>query len=160
MHAAPTAINHHCSVRMTIGEPGNGGEREEHQRDGEDRAGFRATRTGQTTGTDPVVVGAANAVAVVVGVVHTHLQTHRDGEAGQSDHPVEYAGREHGGPRADDDGRDREGKRARTRGTDPVTGRRGLDGHGVGATTPTRVAAAALLLTGTLASCTCHEGSS
>ena len=64
-------------------ESGERGEREEAERDGEHVPRLRDARTGEARRADPVVVGAAHPVGVVVGVVHADLQRERDHEREQ-----------------------------------------------------------------------------
>ena len=65
----------------------------------------------QAMGADAVVVGAADAVRVVVGVVHADLQGERHHEGQQRRAEVEGA-ELRGGGRTDDHGGDRHGQRA------------------------------------------------
>ena len=67
---------------------GHGGQAKEHQRDRQDRAGARRTRPGESTGANPVLVGSANAIGVVVRVVHGDLKQHGDREARECTEPV------------------------------------------------------------------------
>ena len=82
--------------------------------------GLSLARRGEAGGADAVIVGAADAVAVVVRVVDADLQAHRDDEAEQRDHPVEQSVDEHRGARADEDRGDRERQRPQARRADPV----------------------------------------
>src|SRR6185312_3063988 len=100
---------------------GDGGEPEEHQRDGEHRAWLRGTRSGEPRRPHAISVSAADAVGVVVRVVHADLQSHRDGEAQQDAHPVPPGhGQQVGRTASERDRGHRERQRADARPTDPV----------------------------------------
>ena len=78
MQTAPTASSHHCWVRQTIASAGDRGDAEEDEGRRQDGARACAARADQARRTDPVLVGAADAVGVVVRVVDADLQRERD----------------------------------------------------------------------------------
>ena len=110
---------------------GDRGDREPREGDRQHRARCGLARGGEAGGADALVVGAADAVAVVVGVVHTDLQGDRHDQAAQRDHPVELGARDEGRSRADDDRGDRERQGAQARRADPVARRRRCNVRGV-----------------------------
>ena len=79
MLAAPTASNHHV-VAAASDEAGDGRDAESDERRPLDGAGFGEPGCDETQRSDTGVVGATDAVAVVVGVVHADLQGEADDE--------------------------------------------------------------------------------
>ena len=67
-----------------------------------DRSGLRGSRTHQPLRPDPMLVGAADAVGVVVGVVDAHLQGQRDEPGEHRPQQIGAAG-EHGDAGARED---------------------------------------------------------
>ena len=121
--------------------------------------GFALRDAGEARRADAVIVGAADAVAVVVGVVDADLQGERHDEAAERDHPVQRRVDDECGPGADHDRRDRQRERAQPRGADPVAERRRLDAPRItGDARLLRVAPGrVLLLRGLLSGAGCHE---
>ena len=90
----PTASSHHCCVRIMSARPATAAIAKNISATVEDsRAGPRLPRRRQARRADADVVGAADAVAVVVRVVHADLQATDDDEAEQREHPVEQVRR-------------------------------------------------------------------
>ena len=102
--------------------------REEEAREGRDldRPGAASRWPTSRTGPDPLVVGAADAVGVVVGVVDPDLQGQGHDEGEHGIRPDDVTGLV-GGTGADEDGGDGGGQRARAGALDPL----GQGGHGV-----------------------------
>ena len=90
-----------------------------------DRTGAGHTGTDQAQGPHAVFVGALNAVGVVVGVVHAHLQEKRDQEGQKGVKRLEFANLV-GSSRAGNNGGDGKRQGAQARAFNPLSG----SGHG------------------------------
>ena len=90
-----------------------------------DRTGAGHARTDQTQGPHAVFVGTLNAVGVVVGVVHAHLQEKRDQEGQEGVQRLELANLV-GSGRTGNNGSDGKRQGAQARAFNPLSG----SGHG------------------------------
>jgi hypothetical protein len=106
---------------MMIARPRHGRDGEEDEGDRQHGARLRPARGGEAGGADAVIVGAADAVAVVVRVVDADLDRDRDDEAAQGQHPAQRRIVEPGRTRADDHRRD--GERSVRRRAAPIQSR-------------------------------------
>ena len=118
MQAAPTAISH-GALNSASTHPATRADRQAHDRGGQHRPRGRQPRADQAHRARPVVVGAADAVGVVVGVVDADDQRDRDDQRQQRlpPHRGVQPGRRAG---AGDDRRHRVGQRPRARTGDPL----------------------------------------
>ena len=91
MLATPTASSHHVVARGEA-KSSDGGDTEHHERGTPDRTGGASPDADEPHRSDPGVVGAADAVAVVVGVVHADLEGEAHDEGQRQPPPRDIAG--------------------------------------------------------------------
>ena len=109
-----------ASLSATSARPDEGGEPEERERHELDVVGVGEVLADEPHRADPVAVGAADAVGVVVGVVHADLEADRHDERQERESEVRLVDGGGGRGGADDDGGDGGGEGARAGAVDPL----------------------------------------
>ena len=119
MHTAPTATSHHCRVSDTSVSPASAATEKHRNAALRTAVGRGQPRPDQPHRADPLVVGAADAVGVVVGVVDADHQRDGDDQREQRPHRLHRprADRRAG---ADEHRGDRGRQRPRPRPRDPL----------------------------------------